>query len=55
MIELAGTYRRYNACIERTLVLGSPTPRQRDMHSLVRDTLSEMIEARPEGAAWAGG
>ena len=45
MIELAGTYRRYNACIERTLVLGSPTPRQRDMHSLVRDTLSEMIEA----------
>ncbi len=45
MVELAGTYRRYNACIERTMLLGAPTARQRDMHGLVRDTLAEMIDA----------
>ena len=45
MIELAGTYRRYNACIERVLVIGKPDPALRSMYSLVEDALLEMLEA----------
>jgi len=45
MIELAGTYRRYNCCIERVVVLGTPTETQLSMYRLVEDTLREMLEA----------
>lgn len=45
MVELAGTYRRYNACIERCVTVGSVSDTQRAMHALVRDTLEEMLEA----------
>lgn len=45
MVELAGTYRRYNACIERCVTVGSVSDPQRAMHALVRDTLEEMLEA----------
>lgn len=45
MIELAGTYRRYNACIERCVAIGPVEPARASMHALVRDTLEEMIEA----------
>jgi Xaa-Pro dipeptidase len=45
MIELAGTWRRYNACIERIVIIGDPEPRQIEMHRLVEDTLAEMLDA----------
>ena len=45
MIELAGTCRRYNACIERCVVLGDVGPERAAMQSLVRETLEEMLEA----------
>ena len=45
LVELAGTYRRYNCCIERTIVLGEPSAGQREMHRVVRDTLEAAIEA----------
>ena len=45
MVELAGTYRRYNACIERCVAVGRVSDAQSAMHALVRDTLEEMLEA----------
>ena len=45
LVELAGTYRRYNCCIERTIVLGAPSAAQRDMYSVVRDTIEAVLEA----------
>lgn len=45
MIELAGTYRRYNCCIERVVILGPPTETQLSMYNLVEETLREMLEA----------
>ncbi|MEQ8585590.1 MAG: Xaa-Pro peptidase family protein [Thalassobaculaceae bacterium] len=45
MVELAGTYRRYNACIERCVTVGPVSDTQTGMHALVRDTLEEMLEA----------
>ena len=45
MIELAGTYRRYNACIERVVIIGAPTDEQMSLYHLVEDTLREMLEA----------
>lgn len=45
MVELAGTYRRYNACIERCVPVGRVSDAQTDMHALVRDTLEEMLAA----------
>jgi Xaa-Pro dipeptidase len=45
MIELAGTYRRYNCCIERVVILGSPSEAQLSMYHLVEETLREMLEA----------
>jgi len=45
MVELAGTFRRYNACIERCVTVGPLGDAQRGMHALVRDTLEEMLDA----------
>jgi Xaa-Pro dipeptidase len=45
MIELAGTFRRYNACIERVVVIGTPSGEQRSMYRLVEETLLAMLEA----------
>lgn len=45
LVELAGTYRRYNCCIERTIVLGEPGADQLEMHRVVRDTLEAAIDA----------
>ena len=44
LVELAGTYRRYNCCIERTIVLGSPSTAQRDMYCVVRDAIEAVLE-----------
>ena len=45
LVELAGTCRRYNCCIERTIVLGEPSAAQLEMHRVVRDTLEAAIDA----------
>ena len=45
MIELAATYARYNACIERTIVIGRLDPAQRHMFETTRDALRAMTEA----------
>ena len=42
MIELAASYRRYNCCIERFVVIGRPSREQLNMHALVEETLSTM-------------
>ena len=49
MIELAASYRRYNCCIERFIVLGTPSREQRKMHALVEETLSTMLAAFTPG------
>lgn len=51
MIELAGTYRRYNACIERVVIIGAPTAQQRSLYHLVEDTLLAMLETFLPGEA----
>lgn len=49
IVELAGTFRRYNACIERTILVGPPEPVQTQLLSLVKGTLEEMLAAiRPD-------
>ena len=45
ILEYAGTFRRYNACIERSIAIGGPSAAHRDLHALVRDTLEEMQQA----------
>lgn len=45
ILEYAGTWRRYNACIERSIAIGRPGAAHRDLHALVRDTLEEMQQA----------
>lgn len=50
MIELVGTYRRYNACIERCVAVGEVSADQRSMHTLVENTLAEMLDAFRPGA-----
>jgi Xaa-Pro dipeptidase len=45
MIELAGTYRRYNACIERVVIIGTPSDRQLSMYRVVENTLLAMLDA----------
>ncbi|MDA7967002.1 Xaa-Pro peptidase family protein [Ruegeria sp.] len=47
-IEFAATYRRYNACLMRTILVGKVTPRQRELYDAVHGALSEAIDvARP--------
>ncbi|MEP6146789.1 MAG: M24 family metallopeptidase, partial [Nisaea sp.] len=45
ILEYAGTFRRYNCCIERSISIGGPTEAQRKLHGLVRETLEEMQTA----------
>ena len=50
LVELAGTFRRYNCCIERTVVLGAPSAAHHDMYLVVRDAIDAAIEAFRPGA-----
>lgn len=50
MIELAATYRRYNACTERMVIVGGPSAAQAAMFDTVHETLSAMLEAFRPGA-----
>ncbi|HEV8306942.1 MAG TPA: Xaa-Pro peptidase family protein [Methylomirabilota bacterium] len=48
-IEFAATYRRYNACLMRTLPVGGTDPRQARMFEVTRDALSAMTETATPG------
>ena len=48
-IEFAATYRRYNACLMRTLAIGAAHPRQARMFEVTRETLLAMTEAAVPG------
>ena len=45
LVELAATYRRYNCCIERTIIVGQPAPAHIDQYQLVRATTEAVLEA----------
>ena len=45
LVELAGTYRRYNCCIERTIVIGEPSRAQSEQHAVVREALEGVLDA----------
>jgi Xaa-Pro dipeptidase len=49
VVEYAGTYRRYNCCIERSIAIGPPSPAQVRLHGIVQDTLLEMQELFRKG------
>ena len=44
-VELAATYRRYNCCIERTIVVGKPSPAHVEQHKVVRAATEAVLDA----------
>ncbi len=52
-LEFAGVYRHYHACLMRTLCLGPPPPRQREMYAVARDALLACEEAMRPGRPMA--
>ena len=48
-LEFAGTYRHYHSCFMRTLCVGDPPARQRDMHAAAVETLHAAREALVPG------
>lgn len=51
VVEFAATLHRYNACTERTFLLGDPPPQQRRMQETVAAALAAMLDAAKPGAA----
>jgi Xaa-Pro dipeptidase len=53
LVEFAGTYRRYNACVEATIAIGKPSDKLLHMHGAASDALTAMtvaaIPGRPIG------
>ena len=49
MIEFAGAYRHYHAALMRTVITGSASERQRDMHKACREALTASKEALRPG------
>lgn len=49
MLELGASYCRYNVCIEHTIAIGTPKPRQVEMFSVARDTLHAMTDVAKPG------
>ena len=49
-MEYGAAYRRYHACMMRTVAIGRGRPRQRDMFEVTRDALCAMTEAAAPGA-----
>jgi Xaa-Pro dipeptidase len=48
MLELSASYCRYNVCIEHSVAIGAPQPRQIEMYDIARDTLLAIVDvARP--------
>lgn len=56
-LEFAGVYRRYHACLMRTLLLGTPHPEHRRMHAACVDAMQACLAAlqpgRPVGEVFA--
>ena len=50
MLELGASYCRYNVCIEHSIAIGTPKPRQVFMFETARDTLHAMTEVARPGA-----
>jgi Xaa-Pro dipeptidase len=50
VLELAATLHRYNACIERTILLGEPPAEQRRMADTVHEAMAAMVAAARPGA-----
>ena len=48
-LEYTASYRRYCACLMRTLVIGQGSPRQEEMFAVTRDALAAMTEAAAPG------
>lgn len=51
LIELAASFCRYHVCIEATVAVGPPDPRQHDMLKVARDALDGIKDAARFGAA----
>jgi Xaa-Pro aminopeptidase len=49
LVEFAGTYRRYNACVEATIAIGQPSDKLLHMHAAACDALVAMTEAAKPG------
>jgi Xaa-Pro dipeptidase len=49
LMEFAATYCRYNACLERTVLIGSATTRHQTMFDVSREALAAMTEAAKPG------
>jgi Xaa-Pro dipeptidase len=49
-LEFAGVYRHYHACLMRTICLGAPPPRQREMYEVAREALLACEAALKPGA-----
>jgi len=48
-LEFAGTYRRYNACLMRTLPIGAGNPKQERMFQVTLEAITAMTEATRPG------
>lgn len=51
LIELAASFCRYHVCIEATVAVGAPDPRQEDMLKVAREALEGIKDAARPGAA----
>ena len=51
LIELAGSFCRYHVCVESTVAVGRPDPRQSGMMTVAADALDQIREAARPGAA----
>ena len=49
-LEFAGVYRRYHACLMRTILVGDAEPRQRAMHAACREALAASEAVLKPGA-----
>jgi Xaa-Pro dipeptidase len=49
LVEFAGTYRRYNACVEATIAIGQPSDKLLHMHGTACEALAAMTAAAKPG------
>jgi Xaa-Pro dipeptidase len=49
MIELGASFCRYHVCIEHTVAIGRPDPRQKDMVAVAAEALSEIVASARAG------
>jgi Xaa-Pro dipeptidase len=49
IVELAASFRRYNCCIERTIVIGPPNAAQHSMFEVVSAAMTQMLAAFKPG------